>query len=744
MMERLSSVLAALRAGKLPTQNQILAFFQWAKFTMMNKMEEQQESMSPRGRLLLKDAYNVLNSLIYFTEAKNADNIFQQTLHQCFSAISGVTNQSDPLAAQRPFFDLVRIFWTAASSDPMLSFTSVGSAVLGEASHILGQTKPSNGESIAASTYTSTKKFWQSRTWPKIRDALFALAERAQKDKAYHESLSAVFKLAEDWFFQVDPLSISIIPFAKQILARVANERSTNLFFGGLTLVLSAVKEDPKVRVFFEDAFAFGKRCLDEAGFVGSEEFTSSVETFKARWSSLPDEAPAWKTSWDKLTQAWDDVRTAIAKDPDCEMLRSTVTRLVDDVMTGVGSSQPGDSIFTRFSWLWTDLFSIYLPAILSMLRDIPIPRVEYRDWMTEFVLENLDLSTMLVNPAHVHLSNLANYDMHTDEAGHSKSTITFITRLKAQGISAEIDKVSFWYRDKTAAYGRPSDYSGRICNFDIPPEGLDLDMQFRLIPANPGTSTSPERERRKAFHIVDNVSVTLVEGEMMDFDIEDCNHTVLLSLFKPMFVTRLRQALERTLSYLLWAMFEAVDSAAWEIFTMTKEYLWRGMGLGPSVQAALAEEWDHLKQATEDHGEDKPGTTFTSSGIIIRLIDPPTKLPYAFALGSEPQILGPEKKGPGAAAAVNVGGATMNGTATATPAPLLAPPPMSPGSTFGSMLGSLSAYAMGSRATTPVNEAENKFEVPKKVQLTFRKAIEEKAEQEKRRKGWESEAFNM
>lgn len=353
---------------------------------------------------------------------------------------------------------------------------------------------------------------------------------------------------------------------------------------------------------------------------------------------------------------------------------------------------------------------------------------VEYQDAQTEFVLENLDLSTMRVNPSHIRLSNLANLDIITDEFGEIRSLMSMGTRINARGIGLSVNRLSFWYRDKTATYG-PSDYSGRISNFYIPPQGVDLDIQFRLIPANRGTSSSVEREQRNAFHIFDRVVVSIVDGENMDFDIEDCNHTVLLSLFKPIFTTRLREALERTLSYLIRAIFEGADGVAWEVFRTTQDYLWKGMGFRSSVGAALSDEWDHLKHAAHDNPEEI-GTTWTSSGVVVKLIDPETTFPYSFACGSEPQILGPEKKGPSGASSTATTQAQTPTSAGPAPARL-----------FGSVLGSISGYALG---TQDLSGGVNGVTKEQAAQLTFRQAVDVKAELERKRDGWESEAFDI
>lgn len=72
-MDKASSVIAALDAGKLPTQEQINSFIDWFLDSQLSQVEPSQESgeLSQQGRVLVGDIRELLTAYKLAGEHKN-------------------------------------------------------------------------------------------------------------------------------------------------------------------------------------------------------------------------------------------------------------------------------------------------------------------------------------------------------------------------------------------------------------------------------------------------------------------------------------------------------------------------------------------------------------------------------------------------------------------------------------------------------------------------------------------------
>ncbi|EJD54325.1 hypothetical protein AURDEDRAFT_156106 [Auricularia subglabra TFB-10046 SS5] len=73
-----------------------------------------------------------------------------------------------------------------------------------------------------------------------------------------------------------------------------------------------------------------------------------------------------------------------------------------------------GKFLTGQASWVWDDLASVLLPRVFAMLKEIPLPRMEYVDSDVEFVLENLNLVSLQLLPGHIKLSHTKDTDIDT------------------------------------------------------------------------------------------------------------------------------------------------------------------------------------------------------------------------------------------------------------------------------------------------------------------------------------------
>ena len=107
------------------------------------------------------------------------------------------------------------------------------------------------------------------------------------------------------------------------------------------------------------------------------------------------------------------------------------------------------------------------------------------------------------------------------------------------------------------------------------------------------------------------------------------------MTLFKPIMVMRLKDALEKTLSEELRGVVEWVDGVAWDVAKRREVFEDTGLGGGGSLMAAM---WSELGRLQREGSE--VGWRATGTGVVVEQQKGEGKGKTVFAVGAEPQIL--------------------------------------------------------------------------------------------------------
>jgi hypothetical protein len=352
--------------------------------------------------------------------------------------------------------------------------------------------------------------------------------------------------------------------------------------------------------------------------------------------------------------------------------------------------------------------------------------RIEYKDDDIEFVLESLDISSFHVLPSHVYIRNITDVDIQTSAEPFepSRTAVGALTHVRIQAVQMTLNEVSFWYKDKTRGSIGPGEFTG-LLHFDLPEKGLDLDLKLRLIPA---TVKGPHsRENMKHFNVIEKVEVSLADD--IGLEVRDSNHSILVTLFKPVMIMRLREALERTLTEQVRAVVEWTDGVAFDIAKRKEVFQDTGLGGGGSLMAAIWSEAGRIRREGREKGE--LGIHATGTGLVVEQQlyskDGREAGRTEFAMGAEPQILSGEKHGPLGTASTPLK-ARVEEMGAEVGMPVLGTEVAQGGDVVGEAR---------QRVRGAVKEGKRQFS-------SFKRSVEEKTELEKRRSGWQSAAFDF
>ncbi|KAK0218812.1 hypothetical protein IW262DRAFT_1059096 [Armillaria fumosa] len=794
-MEHVTSTLAALNAGKFPSQDQLNGFIDWIKVNALSQMEAGQ--LSSQGRVLMKHVGNILDAYKTLGLNKNSDDLLQDAIWHLSQGDMSAATPSDAMGTHEASEDINEIRKalqkllqiagsniSAEGSFVLRDITSFARSSLVDAAELLedqvGRAKDSLREveqevqdgqrdtfgrdkdrmeeeegdvkvkfehtmdslkdtgsaaiGVGQGTKAKAEKL-ADRTINGLQESFHRVCERAQHDEEYRSAVNTLLDNVEKWLSKTQEVAtVDLDTFIhdatsdkhlskalkqlQTLVERFANDRSLDDLLCKAKQCAIHVREDSELQRWFQAFFQAIRKMVNDAGYMRGEELKKTKKDLRTRWKKFfVDESSGWKLDYDALRKELNAFELALSQDKDMKHLRDAHVQLGKAIEKGFAEAGSEAKMglevaMEQVSWFWRDIFQVYIPRALTFMKGVPIPRMEYVDNDMELVLENVDISSFNVQPLHVYIRNITDVDINTVSTNApTRTAIGTLTHIRVQAIQLAFDKVSFFYRDKRASVG-PSDFSG-IVTFTLPPKGIDLDLKLRLIPvtqeAEPKRGTHiKERDLKRAFHILEQARVEITED--IDLSITESNHPMLLSMFKPIFSLRFREALERSLSEQIRGVIEWVDGIVWDVSQRAEVFADGGMGAGNALSAAIWSELGRLKKMSGGWQAFGTGT-----GMVVE-----GEKGEAFAVGVEPQILSGEKKG-------------YLGTASAN--------------LKGRLAGSVEPEdaQAAKEAGRQVKEEMKGMAVEGKRQLqSFMQRVEEKTEQERKISGWRSAAFNI
>ncbi|KAK0206169.1 hypothetical protein DFS33DRAFT_1499100 [Desarmillaria ectypa] len=796
-MDRLTSVLAALNAGKLPSQDQLNAFNDWIKANALAQMEP--GHLSSQGRVMMRYVGSVLDAYKTLGSNKNSDDLLQEAIWHLSEGEISTSTPSDIVdtdeAAQdvekfrKALRKLLQIAWSSISSEGLFVFRDFASftrSSLADAAemvedqaarakdslrevehevqegkrdalgrdkermeeeekdvkvqfeHTMDSLKDTGATVIGAGQEAKDKaEELADRTGDRLKDAFRRACEQAQNDEEYRSAVNTFLDTVEKWLSKTQGITTAdldsfindmtpekhvskALKQLKTLVERFANNRSLNDLFAKAKQCAIDVREDKDLQKWFQEFFQVIRKTINDAGYMQSEDLEQAKKELRTRWKKLFVEDSKWKTHYGAFRNELSAFEAALSQDKDTKRLRDAHVQLgkaIEDGLVEAGSEAKSGlhAAMERASWFWRDIFQVYIPRALTFMKGFPIPRTEYIDKDSELVLENLDISSFNVQPSHIYIRNITDIDINTVSANApTRTAIGTLTHIRVQAIQLALDKVSFFYRDKRASVV-PSDYSGLV-SFTLPPKGIDIDLKLRLIPAAEETELKRgacirERELRQAFHVIEQVRVDITQD--VGLTITQSNHSMLLSIFKPLVTLRFREAVERALTEQIRGVIEWADGIAWDVSKRAEVFTDGGMGIGSALSAAMWSELGRLRKMT---GWQAIGT---GTGVVVE-----GGKDKALAMGAEPQILSGEKKGP-----LGIASTSLKDQ-------------------LAGEVGAEDAQAVREagreEATGLKRDVEAMAREGKKQFQSFMQRVEEKTAQEKKAKGWRSTAFNI
>jgi len=144
--------------------------------------------------------------------------------------------------------------------------------------------------------------------------------------------------------------------------------------------IVSMIVCDRDLKSWFDDSINEIRRDLLELGYVRSDDATRKRKQLRIRWRALLEKDEKWKSNIDELKQGLAQIDQGTSDDQDLQRIRAAHQRLTHDVEQGlIDASREAETGFKaavdQVTWFWQDLFKVYLPRVMSTMKNVPIPR---------------------------------------------------------------------------------------------------------------------------------------------------------------------------------------------------------------------------------------------------------------------------------------------------------------------------------------------------------------------------------
>ncbi|KAF7305488.1 hypothetical protein HMN09_00801600 [Mycena chlorophos] len=767
-MDKITSFTAALHAGKLPSTAQASAFIDWIMASVIPA--DHDHALSEQGRILADDIRRIIQSYKVLGARKNGDDILQEALWSLSKTNIDVaavstdgTNQlvdrketsSDLDSVRSSVETLLSIFWQSISSerDFLLSdFASFVFLALADASEALeeraGRTKEQllaiegdlqrekkqlevfseNRLDAVKDTAETAAQDTTDQATTHLWNAYWKVCKRVQQDPEYRASLTTLFKTAHKWInvalgAPADE-SFSLNTFIEDqspdqhihkaldsvfmLLDRLVEPRSSvDSVLSATNRFVSAVRGDSDVRAWEDEYFEHNQRSIDDPEYPNSDEARATRRDLRERGNAIIDIDTNAGRAWAQLKETLRAFFNALASDEDVRDVRNAYFILGEDVQLGlVRAGTRADlgikAVLGQATWFWRDLFTAYAPRLLRRIKDVRVPRTEYVDNELELVLENLDISSFELDPTHIFVRNITEVDVHTSKTtNNTDASSGAATHIRLQAVQLALKDVSFYYKDKDAKIPANNHYTG-LLTMTLPPQGIDVDIRVRLIP------DAKTREATCSYHVIEHLDVHIADS--CKIDVHESNHSILLSLFRPLFNKRFRQAVARSLSEHLRLAMDWMGGVAWDVGRRTEVLRDAGVRGGPALVGAV---WSEMRRLLgELRVVDRMRATGTGINIVLAVPRSDEDEDAKLALGVEPQVLGGEKRGP-----VGAGSESLSVPVD---------------------------EQVNAKDTEQGPGARGVVGQRKEHLRSFQRAVEEKAREEKKKDGWQSSAFDL
>lgn len=137
------------------------------------------------------------------------------------------------------------------------------------------------------------------------------------------------------------------------------------------------IKNDEKLSIYFDELEKFIDRLLYQPGYVVSQRAYRKASSLYDDGQSLLMDNPTWKNDAANLQKELEALVNGVKNDGPTNKLVEAIENFADVLQT---AGQIGlGSLKVDGQGLYRDFVDVMLPRLISLVKEIPVPRVEFK-----------------------------------------------------------------------------------------------------------------------------------------------------------------------------------------------------------------------------------------------------------------------------------------------------------------------------------------------------------------------------
>jgi len=393
---------------------------------------------------------------------------------------------------------------------------------------------------------------------------LKAIVVEAQSNEQYHRSIDTIINLIKKYAHKAehaleeaaDKTNLNENKHADEALSIL---REVIESFSGKSLddliqisqkIIKEIRNDPKLHKFFQELEEFIQRALHDEGYIVSRQASARADQLYDQAQRFLQDNADWKRDSREFMKQLSQYQIAFTGDRLTTELLDNLEHLSEDLsdLTGRGFS----FIKGNAPSLYSDLVKVVLPRVLSTIKEIPLPRLEYKSEALDLVIDDLKLESASFIPDLVKIQNHNELILEQGYAAYAASFDSSL-RLKVTGLRLSASDISYYINKKSGNWFTRWEDSGLLSIDMSHGKGLCFDIELE----------SADEEDAESFFRVKNVNVNL---DHLSYSVSQSQHFLLNFLLRPFIRPQFHSAIETALK---GQIENALSSADLDLFAL-------------------------------------------------------------------------------------------------------------------------------------------------------------------------------
>lgn len=319
--------------------------------------------------------------------------------------------------------------------------------------------------------------------------------------------------------------------------------------------VAEDVQGNEKLSLYFNELESFFERLLYQPGYVTSQRAYRKASALYDDGQSLLAENDQWKQDAGKLQKELEALVNGITNDKATQRLVTSLENLGSSLAS---AGQIGfGALRAEGQGLYRDFADVLVPRLISLVKEIPVPRVEYKSEDVDIVIDDIKLESASFIPDSIRI--VQNNDLRftqgyatckswsqplgsrlTKDASEYDASL----RLRVSGVHFAASNIAFWLSKKTGFM--PYEDAG-LLDLTFGHKGISFDV----------TLENANEDDQETFFTVKGVAVSISD---FDFKVRENDQWLATWFAKPVLKAFVKVSASQAISLAQPADFSATS----------------------------------------------------------------------------------------------------------------------------------------------------------------------------------------